>query len=61
MIITNSSVRFSFQLLLLATVFLFVKTKVVAQFQNIKNDIFWDTKEGFPIYSQSGGIFKFLC
>jgi len=59
MIITNSSVRFSFQLLLLATVFLFVKTKVVAQFQNIKNDIFWDTKEGLPIYSQGGGIFKF--
>lgn len=26
---------------------------------NIKNDIFWDTAEGSPIYSQGGGIFKF--
>lgn len=27
--------------------------------QNIKNDIFWNTKDGQPIYSQGGGIFKF--
>ncbi|MFP5436270.1 MAG: family 43 glycosylhydrolase [Bacteroidia bacterium] len=26
---------------------------------SIKNDIFWDTAEGSPIYSQGGGIFKF--
>lgn len=26
----------------------------------IKNDIFWNTKEGQPIYSQGGGIFKFV-
>src|SRR5690606_11241039 len=25
----------------------------------IKNDSFWDTKNGKPIYSQGGGIFKF--
>ena len=25
---------------------------------NIKNDTFWDTKKGKPIYSQGGGIFK---
>ena len=61
MIITNSSVRFSFQLLLITTVFLFVKTKVVAQFQNIKNDVFWDTKEGLPIYSQRGGFLSFFA
>lgn len=30
-----------------------------AQFLNIKNDVFWNTKEGEPIYSQGGGIFKF--
>lgn len=26
---------------------------------NIKNDIFWDTSDGKPIYSQGGGIFTF--
>ncbi len=30
-----------------------------AQSGNIKNDRFWDTKNGKPIYSQGGGIFKF--
>jgi len=30
-----------------------------AQFLNIKNDSFWNTKDGQPIYSQGGGIFKF--
>lgn len=30
-----------------------------AQRGNIKNDIFWDTKDGQPIYSQGGGIFRF--
>ena len=30
-----------------------------AQTKNIKNDIFWDTKDGQPIYSQGGGIFQF--
>lgn len=30
-----------------------------AQSNNIKNDIFWDTKNGDPIYSQGGGIFRF--
>ena len=32
---------------------------LVAQTLNIKNDTFWDTKNGEPIYSQGGGIFKF--
>jgi len=31
----------------------------IAQSLNIKNDNFWDTKDGKPIYSQGGGIFKF--
>jgi len=26
---------------------------------NIKNDVFWNTKDGQPIYSQGGGIFRF--
>jgi hypothetical protein len=30
-----------------------------SQTNNIKNDTFWDTVEGRPIYSQGGGIFKF--
>jgi hypothetical protein len=30
-----------------------------AQKLNIKNDVFWNTKDGQPIYSQGGGIFKF--
>src|SRR5829696_1896290 len=32
---------------------------IQAQSFNIKNDVFWNTKEGQPIYSQGGGIFKF--
>ena len=30
-----------------------------AQSHNIKNDSFWDTVDGEPIYSQGGGIFQF--
>jgi hypothetical protein len=30
-----------------------------AQTTNIKNDIFWNTSDGRPIYSQGGGIFTF--
>lgn len=45
---------------LLAGILLIVQnTSVFAQYQNIKNDSFWDTKNGKPIYSQGGGIFKF--
>ena len=32
---------------------------VNAQPKNIKNDVFWNTAKGGPIYSQGGGIFKF--
>lgn len=28
--------------------------------QVIHNDVFWDTADGTPIYSQGGGIFKFI-
>jgi hypothetical protein len=30
-----------------------------AQSFNIKNDVFWNTVDGQPIYSQGGGIFRF--
>lgn len=40
-------------------VFLLLLSKAHAQFLNIKNDVFWNTKDGKPIYSQGGGIFKF--
>ena len=30
-----------------------------AQLRNIKNDSFWNTADGQPIYSQGGGIFRF--
>lgn len=36
-----------------------MSNQVHAQFLNIKNDVFWNTKDGKPIYSQGGGIFKF--
>ncbi|MBK0368208.1 family 43 glycosylhydrolase [Flavobacterium sp. SE-1-e] len=32
---------------------------IFGQFKNIQNDVFWNTKDGQPIYSQGGGIFKF--
>lgn len=34
-------------------------TSVDAQMQNIKNNKFWDTVDGQPIYSQGGGVFTF--
>jgi hypothetical protein len=30
-----------------------------AQMHKISNDVFWNTKDGQPIYSQGGGVFKF--
>ncbi len=37
----------------------FSSSEANAQSLNIKNDAFWNTKDGQPIYSQGGGIFKF--
>ncbi|MEJ5995716.1 family 43 glycosylhydrolase [Pedobacter sp. Du54] len=37
--------------------FTLIVTRTIAQ--NIKNDVFWNTKDGQPINSQGGGIFKF--
>src|SRR6478752_6243569 len=47
-------ILFSFLLAMLAN-----KTVLNAQSLNIKNDVFWNTKDGQPIYSQGGGIFRF--
>ncbi|WP_370476312.1 family 43 glycosylhydrolase [Tamlana flava] len=37
----------------------FLNYSVFAQFFNIKNDHFWNTVDGQPIFSQGGGIFEF--
>lgn len=34
-------------------------SRIFAQAHNIKNDTFWYTKDGKPINSQGGGVFKF--
>ena len=39
--------------------FILITQYSFAQQRNIKNDVFWNTKNGHPIYSQGGGIFKF--
>ena len=44
---------------LLYALFLMQHSQATAQSLNIKNDVFWNTKDGQPIYSQGGGIFKF--
>jgi hypothetical protein len=49
---------FSFTMLLLSCL-LGISTISKAQNQNIKNDVFWNTKDGLPLNSQGGGIFKF--
>ncbi|MEN2413650.1 family 43 glycosylhydrolase [Flavobacterium mesophilum] len=36
-----------------------ISQKMIAQNRTIKNDVFWNTKEGLPLNSQGGGIFKF--
>lgn len=55
-IIKNDS--FKVTMLLLACM-IGVSVSSHAQTTNIKNDVFWDTKDGQPIKSQGGGIFKF--
>lgn len=53
--------KFYFHLSLLLTVLFWfcIANLLVAQSLNIKNDQFWDTVDGEPIYSQGGGIFRF--
>jgi hypothetical protein len=44
---------------IIAFVFIFSGFISKAQLLNIKNDVFWNTQDGKPIYSQGGGIFQF--
>lgn len=37
-----------------------ITNKVKAQASTIHNDTFWNTKDGQPVYSQGGGIFRFV-
>ncbi len=46
-------------LLLVCATEILITNMVKAQARNIKNDVFWNTKDGRPIYSQGGGIFRF--
>lgn len=57
----NMKKNFRIQIIIaFVIVFLFALPIVVsAQLKNIKNDVFWDTQKGTPIYSQGGGIFSF--
>jgi hypothetical protein len=40
--------------------FVSINHTAFGQSGNIKNDVFWNTIDGKPIYSQGGGIFKFV-
>ncbi|WP_035647507.1 family 43 glycosylhydrolase [Flavobacterium sp. ASV13] len=42
-----------------AMFFFGISNKTIAQNRTIKNDVFWNTKDGKPLNSQGGGIFKF--
>src|SRR5688572_25931521 len=53
----NIDYRSSFCVFLL--VLIISGNSVNAQSLNIKNDVFWNTQDGRPIYSQGGGIFRF--
>ena len=47
------------KILIITLLFFGVLTHSYTQPLNIKNDVFWNTKDGRPINSQGGGIFKF--
>jgi hypothetical protein len=53
----NYSFAFLFLLCLIATMAIGYSSK--AQVLKLTNDTFWNTKDGQPIFSQGGGIFKF--
>jgi len=52
--------RYNYSLtVMLYLLFSFMGYMANTQSLNIKNDVFWNTKDGLPINSQGGGIFKF--
>ncbi|KQM77020.1 beta-xylosidase [Pedobacter sp. Leaf216] len=55
----NPELSFYLAALFLINIISCISNQAIAQSTNIKNDIFWNTKDGKPIYSQGGGIFKF--
>lgn len=58
----NLNIRTSFRFiytLVSCIIPLGISVHATAQKLNIKNDVFWNTAEGQPIYSQGGGIFGF--
>jgi hypothetical protein len=54
MIKKKGILQIALNVILILTVF-----KGTSQYLNIKNDVFWETTDQKPIYSQGGGIFKF--
>lgn len=44
----------------LLTALFFTFSLCGAEAQVIHNDVFWDTADGTPIYSQGGGVFRFI-
>ncbi|MFD2164413.1 family 43 glycosylhydrolase [Paradesertivirga mongoliensis] len=58
---SNSIIKFSWKytLSVFAVLITIFARESKAQKLNIKNNVFWDTKDGKPIYSQGGGIFTF--
>lgn len=58
--LNSQNVASNFITLIVMTLFGMVACQEInAQARNIKNDSFWNTKDGQPIFSQGGGIFKF--
>jgi hypothetical protein len=55
----NNSISINATILACILICVCIANKVRSQSLNIKNDVFWNTKDGRPIYSQGGGIFKF--
>jgi hypothetical protein len=56
----KNNFSFTLAILLLAcTIGMGAINNLRAQAGNIKNDVFWNTKDGQPINSQGGGVFRF--
>ena len=55
----NNSTRLLLPVVTLLAIHAFFMHTASAQQQTIRNDVFWNTREGGPIFSQGGGIFKF--
>ncbi len=49
-----------YSILLIIAFIISAPLTVRAQANTIYNDVFWNTKDGQPIYSQGGGIFRFV-